>query len=119
MTVIMSGLLEQGLEPDQLHARLPDYVPTTLRNSILQSFKELTLQLVLFPHSTPNPSSFPNHCSHSDLLNPTSGSAVQGLGELSAPLEMGLGIASLSSGMGPAGLSMAPAGLSMAPLQAG
>ena len=57
MAVIMSGLLQQRLEPDQLHTRLPDYVPTTLRNSILQGLKARTLWLVPFPDPSPSPSS--------------------------------------------------------------
>ncbi len=54
MAVIMSGLLQRRLEPDQLHARLPDYVPTTLRDAIVRSFKASMLQLVPFPCPTPD-----------------------------------------------------------------
>ena len=59
MNVIMSSLLQQRLELDQLHATLPDYVSTTLQNSIMHSFKARTLQLVPFSPASPGSSPSP------------------------------------------------------------
>ena len=50
MAAIMSGFLQHWrLKPDQLQDNLPDYIPATLQNNIMHSFKELTLQLMPFP----------------------------------------------------------------------
>ena len=39
----MSALLQQRpLEPDQLHVRLPDYVPPTVKRSLTRTLKALT-----------------------------------------------------------------------------
>lgn len=49
VSVIVSALLRQStrtlLEADQLRARLPDYVPSSVKSSILHSFKAHTHQL--------------------------------------------------------------------------
>ena len=43
ISVIMSALMEQrSLEPDQLHVRLPCYVPPRFKSSIVDSFKAHT-----------------------------------------------------------------------------
>ena len=42
-SVIMSALLQQrSLDPDQLHVRLPDYVPPSVKRYLTHHFKALT-----------------------------------------------------------------------------
>ncbi len=71
MAVVMSGLLQRRLEPDQLHARLPDYIPTILRKSIVHSFKARTLQLM--PFSCLTPRSSPSLSDDEDSPGPSTG----------------------------------------------
>ena len=53
MNVIMSNLSQQhNLDADQLQDRLPDYVPTTLRKTIVHSFKARMFPLHMFPVAT-------------------------------------------------------------------
>lgn len=53
MAVVTSRLVEcWQLKSEQLQISLPDYVPTTLRNAIVRSFKAQTLQLIPFPTYT-------------------------------------------------------------------
>ena len=46
-SAIMCALLQQcgSLKPEQLHVRLPDYVPTTVKHTLTHTFKAHTLQL--------------------------------------------------------------------------
>ena len=47
MRMIVRALLQQrSLDSDQLQDTLPDYVPPTLKHSILHHFKTHTLQLL-------------------------------------------------------------------------
>lgn len=50
MSVISSALLQFGpLDPDKLDERLPTYVPTRIKSSIVRRMKAHMLQLVQFP----------------------------------------------------------------------
>jgi hypothetical protein len=53
MEVVLSALLQELLEPDELEHKLPDYVPPTVQTWILRKFQEQTLdQVMRLPSAT-------------------------------------------------------------------
>lgn len=47
MEVVLLATLQQLLEPEQLHLKLPNYVPPTVQTSIVRAFQAQTVDQVM------------------------------------------------------------------------
>ena len=63
--IILVLLQQKSLEPDQIHVRLPDYVPPRVKSSITDMFRAHTLQSL--PRSPSPPPSKELHVDDGEL----------------------------------------------------